>query len=500
MKDRKQQRYQIAWYLLLFGLMYLWFARIKPLVPYDGDDWLYMSYARKAVPLWGDWNPARVLPEVLMPLCAGFAAYGVLPLTGDYIGSITVVSAAVVSGMIVLYVYWLERLLEQKTDLSSFTVRLLGAFFLLFHFLVFRQDDRNNSHLFHCLDLTCYFYYLIPALLNCVLVMFLMAGGREKLSRNGMEQKALFVVLVYFAVFSNLPDSVILAVYAGVQVLLSFVKKLKSKRSWKAFLKENGICWLILVLWVVSAVFELGGARAQDEMGYRLSFLQSLKETAYRLIMGIKGWNKAFFLFVAVTVVSAGAALVLTREKGEKEQKFLAEAGEILLCTAILAVAAVVLCAKVDITYISRAEYLFGVYFFGFLLVLRSLAYLLEKQPKVLLVLPVVLCVLLSETHTVGNTYLHPNFLGMDAEVCKAIDEDMIDQIVTASEAGEQEMVLHAPATDRSSNWPIAYYVGQRIADTLYEHGVLEAPIQVTVEPDPEMNRKYGLGVPDAYE
>ena len=67
MKERKQQIYKTAWYLAVFGILYLWFARVKPLVPYDGDDWLYLSYARKAVPLWGDWNPARVLPEVLMP-------------------------------------------------------------------------------------------------------------------------------------------------------------------------------------------------------------------------------------------------------------------------------------------------------------------------------------------------------------------------------------------------------------------------------------------------
>lgn len=501
MKERKQQIYKTAWYLAVFGILYLWFARVKPLVPYDGDDWLYLSYARKAVPLWGDWNPARVLPEVLMPLCGAVAAYVVMPLTGDYIGSITIVSAVVVSGFLTAYVYFFETLVAKKFSLPAFGVRLLGGLFLLSHFLVFRGEDRGNTHLFHCLDLTCYFYYLIPAALNCVLVMFLATGGCERLSgEKELGKKALFVALVYFAVFSNLPDSVILAVYAGVQVLLSFAKEIRGKIDWKKFLKENNIYWLILILWVISAVFELFGARAQDEMGYRLSFLQSLKETAYRLVMGIKGWNKAFFLFAAVTVASAGAGVVLTKKKGEGEKKFLAEAGEVLLCTVIMALAAVVLCAKVDITYISRAEYLFGVYFYGFLLVLMCLAYLLEKQPKILLVLPIVACILLSETHTAGGTYLDPNFLGVDAAICKAIDEDMIDQIVTASEAGQKEMVLHAPASDRSSNWPIAYYVGERIANTLFEHGVLDAPIQVTVEPDPEMNRKYGLGVPDAYE
>ena len=134
MKERKQQIYKTAWYLAVFGILYLWFARVKPLVPYDGDDWLYLSYARKAVPLWGDWNPARVLPEVLMPLCGAVAAYVVMPLTGDYIGSITIVSAVVVSGFLTAYVYFFETQVSKKFSLPAFGVRLLGGLFLLSHF------------------------------------------------------------------------------------------------------------------------------------------------------------------------------------------------------------------------------------------------------------------------------------------------------------------------------------------------------------------------------
>lgn len=499
MSDRKQRVYKTAWYLLIFGIMFLWFARVKPLVPYDGDDWLYLSYARKAVPLWGDWNPARVLPEVLMPLCGAVAAYVVMPLTGDYIGSITIVSAAVVSGFITLYVGCFEWLIVRKFSLSSASSVLISGLFLLLHFLVYRSLDSDNGYLFLCLDLTCYFYYLIPALLNCSLVMFLMAGGYEThLQQGSMEKKGLFFAVVYFAVFSNLPDSVILAIYAGVRVLLSFVKEIRGKFNWKKLLKENGIYWIILIAWLISAVFELCGARAQDDMGYRLSFLQSLKETAYRLVMGIKGWNRMFLLLTAVVVVSAGVLLV--RQKGEQEKHFLGWAGTVLLCTVVMALAAIVLCAKVDITYITRAEYIFGIYFYGFLLLLSILAYLVRKQPKILLVLPLLLCILVSETHTAGKTFLNANFLGVDAEICEAIDNDLIDQILTASRAGQEEVTIHAPASDRSSNWPIAYYVGDRIANTLFEHGILERPIRVTVEPDPDMNRKYGLGVPEQYQ
>lgn len=71
-----------------------------PIVPFDTDDWCYMGYYRLPIPIWGDWNPSRVLPEVMMPYVSIFAARVIYPLTGDYIGSITWMYAFVVTAFI----------------------------------------------------------------------------------------------------------------------------------------------------------------------------------------------------------------------------------------------------------------------------------------------------------------------------------------------------------------------------------------------------------------
>lgn len=90
---------------MLFLLLVLFFTKITPLVVFDSDDWLYVSYRRMPVPIWGHWNPSRVLPELLMPFVSSLGALVLYPLTGDYMGALTLVFAVTVSLVIVVYIY-----------------------------------------------------------------------------------------------------------------------------------------------------------------------------------------------------------------------------------------------------------------------------------------------------------------------------------------------------------------------------------------------------------
>lgn len=499
MTEKKEKLCEIGWYVLVFGFLYIWFTRVKPLVAYDGDDWLYLSFVRRAVPIWKYWNPARVLPEVLMPLCGAVAAYAVMPITGDYIGSITVVSAAVTSCFITVYVWCFGKLVQHLFNLNTVRRMIMSALFLLLHFMVFRDDENSNNYLFHCWDLTCVYYYLIPALLNCSLVMYMMVHSdcREMKKAEAPEKMSVFLLATYFAVFSNLPSSVILAIYAGVRMLADLIRSWK-KVSCKAYLKDHWMHAAILFAWLLSVVFELTGGRAQDDMGYRLSLLQGLKETAYRFLLVLKNSNEAFVLFAAAVMVLTLVVFLCSRRKPEKGLLWLV--GEIMLCTVIMLAAVILLCTKVDITYVARSEYLFGLYFYGFLLLLIALLFVLTRQPKLWAVLPLLLCILASYVNTDGMTFLNSNLQGCEANVCKAIDEEIIDQIMAASLAGQETVTIYVPVTSSPENWPHASFVGDRIANTLYKHGLLNGPIRVEVEPSLEMNRKYNLYIPETVQ
>ena len=60
--------------LAVFLIMLAYFTRLHALVLFDTDDWKYASYSRQAVPLWKNWNPTRVFPEIFMSLCYDFAS------------------------------------------------------------------------------------------------------------------------------------------------------------------------------------------------------------------------------------------------------------------------------------------------------------------------------------------------------------------------------------------------------------------------------------------
>ena len=48
MEKKTQKLPYSAFFLLVFAFLFLWFTRIHPLIPFDGDDWTYLSYARLA--------------------------------------------------------------------------------------------------------------------------------------------------------------------------------------------------------------------------------------------------------------------------------------------------------------------------------------------------------------------------------------------------------------------------------------------------------------------
>lgn len=493
MTDKKQTWLTGAFLLAVFGFLVVWFSRIHPLVVYDGDDWWYVSYVRRAVPLWGDWNPARVLPEVIEPFCAWLGVHLLMPLTGDYLGSMTLSAALMVSGFITVYVYCFGKMMQRLFGLETGGVAASSVLFLLLHFLVLRSQPEANPYLFYCWDYTCYFYYVIPAMLNCSLVMYMTANPRfEEFRKQGTPGKqGIFLLAVYFAIFSNLPDSVILGIFAGCRVLLSLVKSLKGFRL-KDFLRENGLWFAILAAWLISAVFELTGARASADMGYDLSLMQGIRETLYGLKMLLLGCNPAF---IALTVVTVAVAAVLW-VKG-KETDFAMQLVEGLICFVIMLAAVILLCAVVDCSYIYRTEYLFGAFFYGFLLLMLCFGYVLKRQPKLLAVLPLLLCILTAEINTEGQTFKESNIQNLNAKTCAAVSRDLVEQIVTACEAGEREMTLCVPVSDSPTNWPLFAPVGNRIAASLYEHGITERMIAVTVRPDVAMNEKFNIPVPE---
>ena len=134
--------------------------------------------------------------------------------------------------------------------------------------------------MFYANDVTCYFYYIIPTILNVVLVIILelYPDLMDIFSRKNGILKGVILFSVYMAIFSNMFCSVIIAVWAGVEIINSSLNLIICKDfKFKTILKNNIYKVMIVLGWLISIIYELSGGRAESLAG--ISFAESVKHT-----------------------------------------------------------------------------------------------------------------------------------------------------------------------------------------------------------------------------
>ena len=167
----KRLCWDFCFFLVIFIGMFIFFTGAHPLIAYDGDDWVNLSKMRHFIPMWHGFNPTKILPETLMPFVGYFSGYVVTPITQNYVNAVTIVSALLVSGFITMYIYLFSRFIGTLGNPSRYGNVLVCIILLLSHFFIFKQKSDLSNFLFRSFDLTCYFHYMIPALLNISLVL-----------------------------------------------------------------------------------------------------------------------------------------------------------------------------------------------------------------------------------------------------------------------------------------------------------------------------------------
>lgn len=498
MNETRKKLCHGLFYLAIFIFLFVWFTKVHALVVFDADDWSYLAYVRDTTPVWGEWNPAKVFPEVVFPFFSTVAAYLVMPLTKDYITAQTLMHALVVSLSITGYLWCFSRLLRRCFPVSRLTASVVTCLFLLVHFLALRSADSGNQYLFYCVDLNCYYNYLLPALLNASLVMSLIHNPRiaDFLKSGAPAARGCFYIVVYFAIFSNLPASGILAAWAGSVVLLSLIAHWKAKQ-WKNIVSENSFPLLVLAAWLISAIFELSGGRAASAGGSASLYHQLYRACKYlaRILLDL---NRLYQLTLALILV----CFVVCVLAGRKKDKALPcpGLGVVLIAAAAFGVYLLMLSSAVGPTAIRRSENLFGLFFFADLCAMLMLTALVSRYPRLMLALPLVTVFLLSGADTRENTFLESNFAGVRPAICADVSRDLIVQLQTADALGRTEVELHVPQyvadPDTEDNWPHSLNLLERLPGTLYSHGLIRHQMHVTPVADPEMNVRFGLPLP----
>lgn len=511
MAKTRSRLYHYIFYVCIFMFAFIWFSSIKPFVVYDADDWTYIGYVRKAMPIWGDWNPARVLPEVLMALCGTVASIVVAPLTGDWLFSVTLVCAFAVSCFITMYISSFMKMLIRLYDMDLFPAMAASVLFLSLHFLIFRISPTGNNYLLNARDLTCFFYYIIPGLLNASLVMHMIGNPRYNsfTAAGNWFGTGVFFAVLYFAIFSNMTASGILATYAGYRILtwaIHNARRIFTREFWK----NCGIFAGIVAVWLASAIFELNGGRSMSRRSMaihsnpNLPLGQRLMESLNNFINVLRSECSGLFIgFCAVCVVlSAVIFIIVCISRAEKKPSD-AVFGRLLvmgaICIPVITAYMAILTATVNTYYMTRSDYLFSIFFFVILCAMLGLGYAVTRLPRLMAVLPVTICIMLSCINTSGNTFILSSLMAeesAEAEYHYEVSSAIMQQFIDADSAGTlEEMKLYVPEHG-DGNWPHSLYIGDRISSTLYEFGIISKAPQITVEPDPDFFERFSIPLP----
>lgn len=492
--NKRKSYYGILWYVGIFAFFYIWFTQLHPLVVFDADDWTYIAGTRRALPMWGAWNPSRIFPEVVMPKISTASVFFLRPFGVDYLTSLMMGHAISVSACITLYAIAFAKLMKRISNLGEIEIGCLTFLFLVLHFLAFRSKNTDNLYLFATGNVTCYYYYIIPDILNASLVMYMMENPCfDTILKEGKPiQKGFLLLATYLLIFSNLPAAGILAVYAGAKVLLSLLGQIKTL-CLKNYVRENIWSLVILAEWMLSAVCELSGGRAASLTSPESNLISNFKASFSAFLNRMLSCNKIFLVFCVLVFVVAVMMYFLTKNKGSKDCDFSKRMVLLLICTCVMFLYLFILSLKAGTGMISRVDCLFGVFFFALLMISACCGYVFDNRPELMIVMPLILCVMFSMVDNPGVTFDSANMGGLDPVIGMQISNDLVEQTVTAEENGLSEMDLYVPDWKNGGNWPHSVALMPRLSKALVEHGILRKPIVMNIIPSEAMNEKYGI-------
>lgn len=254
--------------------------------------------------MWGVWNPSKVLPETLQPLCGYIAAFIVYPITGDYVASIALTQSIIISVCIAVF-FWISFIyFKEKFSLSLGFALCIELIFFLSFFLAFKQKNGNSFYGFWSPNLTCYFNYIIPGLLNASVIMWLSKSSNHMQVYCDRTCQAVFIICIYLALFSNIQSSILISGYCFIKLAEVLVKNfIENKKLFNS--KEIWVYVAIELLWLVSLLFEASGLRAMGLTKNTTSFFTipiSKVLDQYSLLLSHFGKYYAYLFFIFGTL------------------------------------------------------------------------------------------------------------------------------------------------------------------------------------------------------
>lgn len=500
----RKKNYLALGQLILFLCILLILTKFSPLLPFDGDDWRYVGGVRQPIPLWGVWNPTRVLPEVLMPIGGMIGAFLVYPITKDYVGSLAFAEGFIEAVFVFAVLYYFYKVLIKRIRLSKWPAFICEIFFFLSFFFLFKRFNIPSYSGFWAADLTCVFYYIIPGLLNLAIILYMLQVKDfvQFFNKSSNIKKGIFFALLYFTIFSNTQLNIIIASFCFIKCLPIIYQSFKEK-SFNAFIKNSWIYIAILILWSMTVVFDLNGKRAKYVSDVNNgSFLVNLLRTLQQFINFVKEQNLPIAGLLTLTLISTLLIAVNTTIKKKRNRALSFEYIKMefyiifsCFCSLIYLILAY---TKAGSTYASRPDAMWAVISLFLLGVNLAVAYFMKIVPITISSLP-LLCILLAIfSFNMNERPIYAANASYDSYTIKKVDNYIINQIISADRKGKASVVVKVPQDSEdsspkvtTSNWPHPYNMAIWLQNTLYSHHIIRSRIHIVFKPDKKVNEKF---------
>ena len=475
--------------LIIFILFCVVYIQSYPAIIFNTDDWCFITFSRSILPQWEANNPCRVLPECLMPACSWLAATFIMPFNHDLVNSIAIITGLVIAVFLTAYFYFSVKMLMKRFNLSATVALFLSLLFILLHYLVFRKTQEVRMPLFAANSLTHVYFYLLPDIANATLVLIYLAGICEVFHQKKYVKIAFLILVIYFALFSNLYASIMLPVFVGSLLLVKIIFGEYRNGTVLSFIKKNLFELIILLVWAVVQFFEINGGRSKylsegNDFSFEKIYSFSMRYASY-LYHNINH----IFLFAGGIAVIISVIVLIVRKKPETRQLF-----QLYISLAISFIVSSIYIILVCIKAHGTIEYhaiIFAPIFFWILIVFISISILIKSFAPSKVLLPVICLFIAFQINSDSKNFAR--FCQVPTGYAKALDDYIISSIVEADNAGQEILVLDVPDFGGYDNFPLATYGGGYVARALEKFNITSTKVYVEFHPNSELNERFHL-------
>ena len=500
----------MGFHVVMLILMICFFVKVSPYVLFDGDDWTYIGAFRKHLltPSIHEWNPSKVYPEFAMPLTGMLSAKIIFPLINDYILSLTVGMGIYTSVMVVILFLTIFLYIYRKINNNlafSFAIEIV---FLILSFLIFHSyDDKESMHLFYSWTPVCLYNYMLAGIINACAVIFMMSFEKFEVEFKNwsLPVKLICCVWFYFCIFSNLFDSLIIALFSFLTLIRRIfieyhpkVKKIKKKIVKNSFFdrfNNQAIYIYILLCWILAAYMETKGGRAASVGGVKKIDILNTVKTFKDFLKNIN----ISFAIISVAVLSYIfiSALIYAKHKLKFDDLWKKYGEYIFNLVYFIAIvfSTLILCGAVSPAYAGAVYTLWGIWIFLVFITLLGIAYILRELKVPLIGSLATIVILLGLTIFPKISLVDGGYVSNNDAL--NFDNYVVSEIIEADKEDVTYLELHVPDMNENEtdNWPLPDYMGIRLTNTLKRHGIIRNDINVIIVPDAEINKKLGIEI-----